>query len=238
MHIAEGMLPAGWAVTYFGAASLFVAKGIKEYRDKSKEFPMFKQLTGVMTAAVFLISLLPIPVPLVSGSSSHPGGTPLAAILMGPWLVSPMSIVALLFQALFFAHGGITTLGANTLTLAVFGGGTGYIVFKLARKFNLSLALAGGLAGFIGDIAIYFGTSSQLALAIHGSKSILTVFLSLFVAFMPTQFPLAILEGVFTGLVLNYIAKNRPDILVKLKVISRQEVSLHHTNDVSTGGEA
>lgn len=223
MHIAEGMLPAKWALTYYGIAGIFVAKGIQEYRTRSKEAPIIKQLTGVMTAAVFLISLLPIPVPLISGTSSHPGGTPLAAILMGPYLVSPMSLVALLFQALFLAHGGLTTLGANTLTLAIFGGGTGYLVFKMARKFTLSLGLAAGLAGFFGDIAIYAGTSGQMALAIHGNQSISTVFLTFFVAFMPTQLPLAVLEGVFTGMVINYIAKMRPDILVSLKVIKRTQ---------------
>lgn len=225
MHIAEGMLPAKWALTYYGIAGIFVAKGIQEYRTLSKDAPIIKQLTGVMTAAVFLISLLPIPVPLISGSSSHPGGTPLAAILMGPYLVTPMSLVALLFQALFLAHGGLTTLGANTLTLAVFGGGTAYLVFKGARKFNLSLGLAAGLAGFLGDIAIYAGTSAQMALAIHGNQSVGTVFSSLFIAFIPTQVPLAILEGVFTGMVINYIAKMRPDILVSLKVIKRANIS-------------
>lgn len=226
MHIAEGVLPVGWAAAYYVAAGVFIAKGIKEYREKAKEFPMFKQLTGVMTATVFLISLLPVPVP-VAGSSSHPGGTPLAAILMGPWLVSPMSVAALLFQALFFAHGGITTLGANTLTLAVFGGGVGYLVFRGGRKLKLSLVLASGLAGFLGDLSIYLGTSTQLALAIHGTKPFHTVFYTIFAAFMPVQLPLAVLEGVFTGLVLQYIARQRPDILVRLGVIKAAEITAH-----------
>ena len=218
MHIAEGMLPAKWAIAYYGLAGIFIAKGLRDYKLKSKETPVFKQLIGVMTAAVFIISLLPIPVP-IAGTSSHPGGTPLAAILMGPFLVSPMSLVALLFQALFLAHGGLTTLGANVVSLGVLGGGIGYLVFRLARNLNVPLAIAAGIAGFVGDLAIYLGTTGQLAFAIHGSKPVSEVFLTIFTAFMPAQFPLALLEGVFTGMVMGYLYKVRPDILVKLKVI-------------------
>ncbi|MDA8235554.1 MAG: energy-coupling factor ABC transporter permease [Clostridia bacterium] len=218
MHIAEGMLPTQWWLGYSGAAAVLVAKGLIDYQKKSEKWPMFKQLTGVMTAGVFIISLMPIPVP-VAGSSSHPGGTPLAAILMGPTVTAPMSVVALLFQALFLAHGGLTTLGANTLTLALFGGMVGYLVFRLSQRSGLSLFMAGALAGFLGDLAIYMGTSIQLALAIHGDAGIFKVFVGTLLAFMPTQFPLAILEGAFTGLALKYVAAHRPDILRSLGVI-------------------
>jgi len=223
MHIAEGLLPAGYAAAYYAGAGVFVAKGIMDYKKKAEKEPMTKQLTGVMTAAVFLISLLPIPVP-ITGTCSHPGGTPLAAILLGPWITSLISMIALLFQALFFAHGGITTLGANTLTMGVFGGLVGWFLFGLGRKLGCSLWLAGFLAGLIGDVTIYFGTSIQLALAIHGNHSISEVFWAVFGGFMPTQAPLAVIEGLFTGMALQYVAKHRPDILVMLKVVKPGEL--------------
>lgn len=223
MHIAEGLLPANYAIGYSVIAGVIVAKGIKDYTKRSREMPMTKQLTGVMTAAIFLISLLPIPVP-ITGTCSHPGGTPLAAILLGPWLTAVMSMVAMLFQALFFAHGGLTTLGANTLTMGVFGGMVGWSIFWGARKLGLSLVLAATLAGIIGDIVIYLGTSLQLALAIHGTHPIGEVFGAVFGAFLPTQAPLAVLEGIFSGLVIKFIAERRPDILVMLKVIKPNEV--------------
>lgn len=218
MHIAEGLLPAGYAAAYYAGAGIFVAKGIWDYKKKSEQEPMTKQLTGVMTAAVFLISLLPIPVP-ITGTCSHPGGTPLAAILLGPWITSLISMIALLFQALFFAHGGITTLGANTLTMGVFGGLIGWCLFRACRNFGCSLLVAGFIAGLVGDITIYFGTSIQLALAIHGNHALSEVFWAVFGAFLPTQAPLAVIEGLFTGMALQYVAKQRPDILIMLKVI-------------------
>jgi len=223
MHIAEGLLPANYAVGYSLAAGVVVAKGVMDYVKRSKEIPMTKQLTGVMTAAIFLISLLPIPVP-ITGTSSHPGGTPLGAILLGPWLTTLMSMIAMLFQALFFAHGGLTTLGANTLTMGVFGGLVGWLIFWGARKLGLGLSLSATLAGIIGDIVIYAGTSIQLALAIHGTHPVGEVFGAVFGAFLPTQAPLAVLEGIFTGLAIKFVANRRPDILVMLKVIKPDEV--------------
>jgi len=225
VHIAEGLLPMNYAIGYSIGAGIVVAKGIKDYVERSQEIPITKQLTGVMTAAIFLISLMPIPVP-ITGTCSHPGGTPLAAILLGPWLTALMSMVALLFQALFFAHGGLTTLGANTLTMGVFGGLVGWLIFWGARKMGLCLGLAATLAGMIGDIVIYVGTSIQLALAIHGTHPIGEVFWAVFGAFLPTQAPLAVLEGIFTGLVIKFIADRRPDILVQLKVLKSDDVIL------------
>jgi cobalt/nickel transport system permease protein len=223
MHIAEGMLPAGYALVYGAGAAACVSKGIYNYYRESKLKPLYKQLTGVFTAAIFIISLLPIPVP-ITGTCSHPAGTPLAAIFMGPMVTSFMSAVGLLIQALFLAHGGLTTLGANVLTMGVFGGLVGWLLFKGCRKIGLSLFVSGLTAGLIGDLTVYAGTSIQLALAIHGSTSLATVFWAIYGAFLPTQGPLAIIEGLFTGLTLNYLAKVRPDILYNFKVISRDEL--------------
>lgn len=225
MHIAEGMLPAPYAIAYGVAATAFVAAGVKSLAKKSQEIPMMKQLTGVMTAGIFLVSLLPIPVP-ITGTCSHPGGTPLGAILLGPAVTALMSVIALLFQALFFAHGGLTTLGANTLTMGVFGGWIGWALFWGARRLKVNLFWSAFIAGCLGDIAIYVGTSAQLALAIHGTHPLGEVFWTIFALFIPTQWPLAILEGLFTGFVLKYIADRRPDILLLLHVLSKDEVRI------------
>ena len=223
MHISEGMLPPSYALAYGAGAAICVGKGIYNYYKESKKEPMYKQLTGVFTAAIFIISLMPVPV-LITGTCSHPAGTPLAAIFMGPMVTSFMSMIGLLIHALFLAHGGLTTLGANVLTMGVFGGLVGWLLFKGCRKMGLSLFVSGLIAGFIGDLSVYAGTSIQLALAIHGDTSLGTVFWSIYGAFLPTQGPLSIIEGLFTGLTLNYIAKARPDILYSFKIITKNEL--------------
>ncbi|MEK6655761.1 MAG: energy-coupling factor ABC transporter permease, partial [Thermodesulfobacteriota bacterium] len=61
MHISEGLLPASWAVLWYAVAIPFIALGLRELQRRSVEFPYFKPLVGLVGAAVFLISCMPIP---------------------------------------------------------------------------------------------------------------------------------------------------------------------------------
>ncbi len=224
MHIQDGFLTGQWAAGWFGAASVFVAKGVYDIAGRAKRMMSFKPLLGLISAAVFFISLLPIPVP-ITGTSSHPAGTPMAAILVGPFVSIVLAVVVLLLQALFFAHGGLSTLGANTFSMGVVGSLVGFGIFKLGRKAGLSLGVAAFLGGFIGDMAVYITTSLQLALGLPGvhTTSVVKTFWMFFVLFMPTQLPLAILEGLITGGMVSYIARVRPDILKTLGLLEKPE---------------
>ena len=66
---------------------------------------------------MFVISSLKIP--SVTGSCSHMTGTGLGAILFGPTAAGVLGLIVLLFQAILLAHGGLTTLGANTFSMAI-----------------------------------------------------------------------------------------------------------------------
>lgn len=224
MHIQDGFLVGKWAAGWFGVSSVFVAKGVYDITRRAKEVMMFKPLLGLLSAAVFFISLLPIPVP-ITGTSSHPAGTPLAAILVGPFVSIVLAVVSLLLQALFFAHGGLTTLGANVFSEGVVGSLVGYGIFRLGRRMGLSLGVAAGLAGMLGDLAVYCTTSLELALGMPGVQhyTLFKSFLTFFALFMPTQLPLALLEGLLTGGMVTYIAKVRPDILQGLGVLKKPE---------------
>ncbi len=219
MHIAEGILPVEWAAAWFAPAAAVVAKGLKDIKKRSEEIPVSKPFMGILGAAVFIISLLPIPVP-IAGTSSHPTGTPLAAILIGPFVSTVLAAVALFFQALFFAHGGLTTLGANIVSMGVVGSFVGYSIFFLGKRARLPLFWAAALAGVVGDLAVYLTTSLELALALHGQQPVLLAMATFFVAYLPTQLPLAFLEGAFTGLALRFVAERRPDILWRLGVVA------------------
>src|SRR3990172_1820075 len=107
MHISEGILTAPWAGLWFIAAVPFLYWGIREIKKRSAVAPQFKTYIALMGAAVFIISCMPIPVP-VAGTCSHPCGTGLAAILVGPAPTAVLASIALTLQALFLAHGGVT----------------------------------------------------------------------------------------------------------------------------------
>src|SRR5680860_1167802 len=195
MHLAEGILPAEWAAMWAVPAVAGTALGLRKVRKRAENNPSYKPLLGLMAAAVFAISLMPIPVP-VAGSVSHPVGTPLAAVLVGPLAAVLLAALSLLFQALFFAHGGITTLGANVVSMGIVGSFVGFSVFWAARRTGRSLFTAGLLAGFIGDMAVYAVTATELGLGLFPFAEAGRASGTMFLAFLPTQLPLAVLEGV------------------------------------------
>lgn len=132
MHISEGILPFGWAALWFGVAAPFVALGVKRLNDLSAIDLSMKPLVGLMAAVVFVFSCMPVPVPVV-GTCSHPCGTGIAAILVGPLVSVVIATVALLIQALFLAHGGLSTLGADIVSMGVVGSFAGWFTFRALR---------------------------------------------------------------------------------------------------------
>src|SRR5271169_4248626 len=61
MHISEGILPFNWAALWFAVAAPFVAGGLYRLAKRSKTDLSFKPLVGLMAAAIFIISCMPIP---------------------------------------------------------------------------------------------------------------------------------------------------------------------------------
>jgi cobalt/nickel transport system permease protein len=175
-----------------------------------------------MAAVVFIISCMPIPVP-TAGTCSHPCGTGISGILLGPAISTLVAAVALLIQALFLSHGGLSILGANIISMGIMGSFTGYLTFRGLRVFKANLWIAGFMAGLFADWATYLATSAELASGIRGDSPFLPLFTEILIAFIPTQLPVGILEGAMTAGMVVLLYKKRPDLLVKMKVIKAEE---------------
>lgn len=212
MHISEGILPGAWPALWFVVAAPFLAWGLHVIKVRREQDSRYMTLLAMVGSAVFVISCMPLPLPAV-GSCSHPCGTGLAAVIVGPGPTIVIASIALLFQALFMAHGGLTTLGANVASMGILGALSGYAAFRLVRRFGGPASAAVFAAGVIGDWATYAGTSFILASALHGSASMWTMFAAVLVAFVPTQVPLGILEGVLSAVAYNFILARRPELL-------------------------
>lgn len=225
MHISEGILPLKWAALWSFVALPFVLYGLYRFKKISSIDISFKPLVGLMAAVVFIISCMPVPVP-TAGTCSHPCGTGLAAILLGPSISAVVSAVALLIQALFLSHGGLTTWGANIVSMGVVGSFAGFFTFKALRVMKIKLAVAGFLAGLIADWATYFSTSVELASGIKGDSPFLPLFWKILISFIPTQLPLGILEGAITAGMVVLLSKKRPDLLVKMRVLKPEDVTV------------
>lgn len=222
MHISEGILPLGWAAFWFVLAAPFVGYGLYRLRKMSEQDLSVKPLIGLMTAVVFIISCMPVPVP-TAGTSSHPCGTGISGILIGPVISVLITTAALLLQALFLAHGGLSTLGADIVSMGVAGSFAGYGTFRLLRSLQLKITTAAFAAGLIADWATYLMTSVELASGIRGNSAFAPLFGKIVVAFIPTQLPLGILEGAMTSGMITLLTKKRPDLLLKMGVMKAGE---------------
>jgi cobalt/nickel transport system permease protein len=165
---------------------------------------------------------MPIPVP-AAGTCSHPCGTGIAAIFIGPLLTVVVSSIALLLQALFLAHGGLSTLGANLASMGIAGAFAGYGIFILVRRLTGRWWIAAFLCGLLSDWATYSVTSLQLAAALHGTASFGKFFLTVMLAFVPTQVPLGILEGFLCVGAYRFILTRRPELL-KIFAVRKEDL--------------
>jgi cobalt/nickel transport system permease protein len=210
MHISDGILTPQWCIVWYIVAAVFVAVGAIQISKKRKINPLYMSAVGLVGAAVFVISVWHIPVP-VTGSCSHPVGTPMAAMIIGPFPTVVVSAIALFFQT-FIGHGGITTIGANTVSMGIMGTFTGFFMFWGLRKAGVSIWLSAGMGGLVGDLVTYVAAAFELAISIHPGN--LIEWWGIFtVGYLPTQIPLAVLEFGFTAAAIQYIANHRPELL-------------------------
>jgi cobalt/nickel transport system permease protein len=221
MHIMEGFLSPLWCIAWGILTIPFVCVGFVSIRKTISEHPQAKLLLAMAGAFAFTLSALKIP--SVTGSCSHPTGVGLGAILFGPTAMSVLGLIVLLFQALLLAHGGITTLGANTFSMAIVGPIVSFVTYKLVKKAKGPQWLAVFLAAFLGNLLTYVTTSFQLALAYPdpagGFVSSLEKFMGIFAL---TQIPLAISEGLITVLIFNALVTYTHKELQALNVISKE----------------
>ncbi|HKQ68462.1 MAG TPA: energy-coupling factor ABC transporter permease [Polyangiaceae bacterium] len=219
MHLADGVLPAKWCAVWAVLALPFIVVAFRRFERRRRDDAFSTPFTAMIGAAVFALSCMPIPVPVV-GTCSHPCGTGLAGILLGPSATVLLTVVALTIQALFLAHGGLTTFGADVLSMGIAGGFIGHAAFRAARSVGWSLGPAAFLAGLLADWATYATTALELALGLHGERSAYGVFGAVALAFAPTQLPLGILEGFLTAGAIVFVHERRPDLLLRLRAAS------------------
>jgi cobalt/nickel transport system permease protein len=220
MHIAEGII-VGWpALGYTLFAVLLMGIGSRGITAFYHAHPERKPLIGMGAAIIFFLSLIPIPA--FTGTTSHPCGTPLVSILLGPRIAIALTGISLILQAAFFAHGGFGTWGANLVALGLCGSVCGWGVFWLARRAGFSILVAGAAGGLIGDIAVYGFSGLALAVALTSAPNAqygFGAYLSLiYAAYAPTQIPIAVGEMLITGLALQHAFRQRPEVLAELRV--------------------
>ncbi len=209
MHIPDGFLSPQTCALSYGIALPFLYRGIK---GVLKEESLAKLAS--LSALAFLAMMINIPIP--GGTSGHALGTSLLAIIFGPWKAVASLSVVLAIQALLFADGGITTYGANLITMGIVPAFVGFWVWRLTRRRK---ALAYFLSGFVSLIASALAASLILGLQpllfSHGGQPLYFPYglrTTLAAMGVPALVFFGPLEGIFNLAVLSYLMKDEKGV--------------------------
>ncbi len=197
MHISEGILSA--PVLFAGATLAVAGTAVGLKKMDSEKIPE----VAVLSSVFFVASLIHVP---LGPTSVHLILNGLLGILLG-WSAFPAILVALFLQAILFQFGGLTTLGVNTVNMAlpaVFC----YFVFRNAIMSEKNWATIGGAfcCGFL-SVGLS-GLLVALSLLFTGQS-----FLNVARLILLAHLPVMTIEGLITIFVVKFLKKVKPEML-------------------------
>lgn len=211
MHIPDGILPAAVNVAGYataGAATWYSLRKINQQENPQESIPK----AALLTAAFFVASWIHIPVP---PTSVHLVLNGMLGVVLG-YYAFPAILIGLFFQAVMFQHGGLTTLGVNATMMGI----PAMLAFFLFQsRYRLGLGESRFWTGVFGFLGGAFGLGlaaliafSVLILTIPGSIDVAAERASITVLTI-AYIPLAIIEGIFTALLVVFLMRVKPEVL-------------------------
>ena len=217
MHIYEGILSCsahGQELLAAGALAAAVGTAVGLRRLGPERVPQ----AGLLSAVFFVASLVQVP---VGPSSVHLVLTGLLGLVLG-WAAFPALLVALILQAAFFSIGGFTTLGLNTVIMALPAVICYYLFRRAAAADSEWLVLCAGFAA--GATAVLLGASITTGVLILAGKE----FSALAPLILAVHLPSAAVEGLVTGSIVVFIRKVRPELLDAPRLVPEFECEMQN----------
>ena len=196
MHISEGVLSAPVLISGGALALAGTAIGLKKI-----DYEHIAQV-GVLSSAFFVASLVHVN---VGPSSVHLILNGLVGLILG-WTAFPAILVALVLQAVFFQFGGITTLGVNTVVMALPAVVCYYTYTPLIHKNSTMAMTAAFLCGFT---AVLLSALVMAVSLIFTEENFWEVSWLIVIAHLP----LMIIEGIITLFSLMFLKKVHPAMI-------------------------
>lgn len=208
MHVPEGILPMAVSAAGFATAGGMTWFSLRRIGGSSKAEEQIPR-AAVLSAAFFVASWVHIPLP---PSSVHLVLNGLLGVVLG-WFAFPAILVGLALQAVMFGHGGVTTLGVNATIIGA-GAFVAFFLFHVVASSDSPrrTVVAGVVAGFAGTM-VSASTMALLLIATvpgHLDAGAERAAVGLMVL---AHTPVALVEGVMTGLIASFLLKVKPSML-------------------------
>jgi cobalt/nickel transport system permease protein len=217
MHMSDGLINAPVSALFAAVAVAGVAvAAVRARRDLDDRMA---PMAGLVAAFIFATQMLNFPV--LPGVSGHLLGGALAAILVGPWAGALCVTIVLVLQALVFADGGLTALGANITNMALIGTAAGYLIAvalrPLATRGRFGLVTVAFVAAFANVVLASLGFVLEFALGGDSLFALGTVAGTV----VGVHLLIGIGEGIITALTVAAVASVRPDLVYLLRGTER-----------------
>jgi cobalt/nickel transport system permease protein len=196
MHISEGVLSGPVLISGIVLAAAGTAMGLKKL-----DYDRIPR-AAILSASFFVASLIHVP---IGPSSVHLILNGIVGLILG-WGAFPVILVALALQAVFFQFGGITTLGANTVIMALPAVLCYYLFGNLVGKGPRIALPAAFLCGFLS--VFLAGILVGLALTFTEENFLKAAYLVVM-----AHLPVMIIEGIITAFCVVFLKKVQPDML-------------------------
>ena len=195
MHISDGIVSIEVATVSAVATLAFCVYSFKNLTNEKIA------LVASMSALFFVTSFIHIPFGV---TQIHLMLIGFIGIFLGS--VAFISIaIALILQALLLGFGGLSSLGANILVMAL-PAYLVYLIFKLEILKKLNEKVKFFLVGFLG---VFISSLLLFTVLVFSKDEYLAVAYSIIAVNIPTM----ILEGIVTMFLLLYIKKSMPKLL-------------------------
>ncbi|WP_323587443.1 cobalt transporter CbiM [Aliarcobacter butzleri] len=195
MHISDGIISIEVATV---SAVVTLAFCVYSFKNLTNEKIA---LVASMSALFFVTSFIHIPFGV---TQIHLMLIGFIGIFLGSLAFISIAI-ALILQALLLGFGGISSLGANILVMAL-PAYLVYLIFKLEILKKLNEKVKFFLVGFLG---VFISSLLLFTVLVFSKDEYLVVAYSIIAVNIPTM----ILEGIVTMFLLLYIKKSMPKLL-------------------------
>lgn len=198
MHLADGVISMPVVIGTSIAAAGLVTYSVHQMREE--EIPK----VSLMTATFFVLALISVP---IGPSSAHPLLGGLLGIVLGKR--SPLAIfIGLLLQAMIFQHGGLTTLGINTLLIGIPAIVAWKLYTGLEKRANSFL-----VGGILGSLGVLLSVALLVVTLLLTDSSFGEGAFSVVNLLLLGHLPIFIIEFFLTGFALAFILRVRPNLI-------------------------